>query len=177
MVMWRNVTFTYFFLIKSFKQLFVIVSFVSIFTIMSQIFKLQNHEMIKLLNKDYNICNFWSVHTLYTEFRTCLSLVYLIYEQNYIYIKTVSQQAPSENSPLSCTKVICLQRDHFWFWLVAVLQIMVGHRQLSIVWEHWLAKKLGNYKNEWPLFTKRKDFRAAKAGRSFFLQVLLLNST
>ena len=177
MVMWQNVTFTYLFLIKPFKQLFVIVSFVSIFTIMSQIFKLQNHEMIKLLNKDYNICNFWSVHTLYTEFRTCLSLVYLIYEQNYIYIKTVSQHAPSENSPLSCTKVICLQRDHFWFWLVAVLQIMVGHRQLSIVWEHWLARKLGNYKNEWPLFTKRMDFRAAKAERSFFIQVLLFNST
>ena len=177
MVMWQNVTFTYFFLIKSFKQLFVIVSFVSIFTIMSQIFKLQNHEMIKLLNKYYNICNFWSVHTLYTEFRTCLSLVYLIYEQNYIYIKTVTQHSPSENSPLSCTKVICLQRDHFWFWLVAVLQIMVDHRQLPIVWEHWLAKKLGNYKYEWPLFTKRKDFRAAKAGRYFFLQVLLLNST
>ena len=176
MVMWQNVTFTYFFLIKSFKHLFVIVSFVSIFTIMSHIFKLQNHEMIKLLSKDYNICNFWSVHTLYSEFRTCLSLVYLIYEQNYIYIKTVSQHSRSENSPLSCTKVICLQRGHFWFWLVAVLQIMVGHQQLPIVWEHWLAKKLGNYKNEWPLFTKRKYFRAAKAGRSFFLQVLL-NST
>ena len=133
--------------------------------------------MIKLLSKDYNICNFWSVHTLYTEFWTCLSLVYLIYEQNYIYIKIVSQHSPSENAPLSFTKFICLQRDHFWFWLVAVLQIMVGHRQLSIVWEHWLARKLGNYKNEWPLFTKRKDFRAAKAGRSFFLQVLLLNCT
>ena len=133
--------------------------------------------MIKLLSKDYNICNFWSVHTLYSEFRTCLSLVYLIYEQNYIYIKTVSQHSPSENSPLSWKKVICLQSDHFWFWLVATLQIMVGHRQLPTVWEHWLAKKLGNYKNEWSLFTKRKDFRAAKAGRSFFLQVLLFNST
>ena len=158
MVMWQNVTFTYFFLIKSFKQLFVIVSFVSIFTIMSQIFKLQNHEMIKLLNKDYNICNFWSVHTLYTEFRTCLSLVYLIYEQNYIYIKTVSQHAPSGNSPLSCTKVICLQRDHFWFWLVAVLQIMVGHRRLSIVWEQLVGKKTWKLQKWMTTFHKKKGF-------------------
>ena len=51
-------------LIKIFKQFFV-VPFVSIFTIISQIFNLQNHEMVKSLFAIFEI------HTLYTEVWTC----------------------------------------------------------------------------------------------------------
>ena len=53
-----------------FKQFFVFVPFGSIFTIVSKIFKLQIHEMVKVLNEAC-FCNFWNVHTLYTEFWTC----------------------------------------------------------------------------------------------------------
>ena len=39
-------------------------------------------------------------------------------------------------------------------------------------------KKLGNYKNDQPLFTKKRDFKTAKPERSFFLfLILLFNST
>ena len=60
----------YFFLIYFFKQFFVVVPFGSIFTIISKIFKLQIHEMVKVLSEAC-FCNFWNVHTLYTEFWTC----------------------------------------------------------------------------------------------------------
>ena len=51
----------------------------------------------------------------------------------------------------------------------AALQITVGHWQLPIVWKYWLAKKLGNYKNDQPLFThKKRDFKTTKPEISFF---------
>ena len=48
---------------------------------------------------------------------------------------------------------------------------------IADLWEHWLAKKLGNYKNGQPFFTHtKKDFKTAKTERYFFLLISLFNS-
>ena len=53
-----------------FMQFFVVFPFVSI-VIISQIFKLQNHQVNdQVMNKVY-ICYFWNIHILYTKFWTC----------------------------------------------------------------------------------------------------------
>ena len=47
--------------------------------------------------------------------------------------ETVIQHFPSQNSPSSCTPH-CLQKDHFWFWLVAAMFVYI-HTKCS---EYWL---------------------------------------
>ena len=71
MVMKQNVTFASISFQLNFLSNFLLFLFYLYLTwYISQIFKLQNHEILNLLSKVY-ICNFWNVHTVYTEFWTC----------------------------------------------------------------------------------------------------------
>ena len=51
--------------------------------------------------------------------------------------RTVSHCSPSQNSPSCCTRVVCLQKDHFWFWLVAA----VFFDSNKMLWLYWLDRK------------------------------------
>ena len=80
---------------------------------------------------------FTSILLMYLYIWTELDRTYLyknikknVFYEMLSYIKayqsdTVSQCSPSQNSPSCCTQVVCLQNDHFWFWLVAVMFVYI----------------------------------------------------
>ena len=39
--------------------------------------------------------------------------------------ETANQHFPSQTSPLCCTQVVYLQKDHFPFWLVAAMFVYI----------------------------------------------------
>ena len=81
-------------------------------------------------------------------------------------------------STFDANKIFCLLNNKFVIFTNHSVANNGWSSAIADLWEHWLAKKLGNYKNGQPFFTHtKKDFKTAKTERYFFLLISLFNST